>query len=93
VQFTQSGDHVFRDLGFSAEEAESLRIRATLMDEIVDLLDRRNLTQTAAADLMGVSQPRLSDVVCGRIERFSIDALVEMLARAEVRIQLTFRRT
>ncbi len=93
MQFTQSGDNVFRDLGFSAEEAESLRIRATLMDEIVDLLDRRNLTQTAAADLMGVSQPRLSDVVCGRIERFSIDALVEMLARAEVRIQLTFRRT
>lgn len=50
------------------------------------LIADRKLTQVQAARLLGVSQPRVSDVVRGRVERFTIDALVEMLARAGVRL-------
>ena len=52
------------------------------------LITDRKLTQIKAARLLGVSQPRVSDVVRGRVERFTIDALVEMLARAGVRLHI-----
>ena len=88
----RSSGNVFRDLGFDAEEAENLRLRSELMIQIRSLIERRNLTQTAAAKLFGVTQPRVSDLVGGRINLFSIDALVKMLARAEVRVQLVLKR-
>lgn len=53
---------------------------------------RRRLTQARAAKLLGVSQPRVHDLVRGRLHRFSIDALVEMLARAGVRVRFTTER-
>lgn len=55
---------------------------------VEQLITERKLTQAKAARLFGVSQPRVSDVVRGRIERFTIDALVEMLARAGVRLDI-----
>jgi len=86
-----SGD-VFRDLGFPIEEAESLRLRADLMVQIRRLIEARKLTQSAAAKIFGVTQPRVSDLVRGRIDLFSIDTLVDMLARAGVRIDFTIHR-
>lgn len=64
------------------------------MMAIEQLIEARGLTQTRAARLFGVTQPRVSDLVRGRIEVFSIDALVEMLGRAgiEVSIRLEYRR-
>jgi predicted XRE-type DNA-binding protein len=56
------------------------------------LIARRGLTQARAAKLFGVSQPRVNDLVRGRFHRFSIDALVDMLARAGVRVRLTTER-
>ena len=82
-----SGD-VFRDLGFDEDEAAHLRIRATLMARVRKLIEKRGLTQTAAAQLFGVTQPRISDLVRGKIELFSIDGLVDMLARARCRVSL-----
>ena len=80
--------NVFRDLGFGSEEAASLKIRADLMIEIGRLIQRRKLTQAAAAKLFGVTQPRVSDVVRGKIDLFSIDTLVEMLTRAGARVRV-----
>jgi predicted XRE-type DNA-binding protein len=79
---------VYRDLGFPPAEAEYLLLRSRLMAMVADLIRRRGLTQVGAARLLGVSQPRVSDVVRGRFERFTIDALVEMLARAGVRVDV-----
>ena len=62
-----------------------------MMIEAEKLIERRRLTQTAAAKLFGVSQPRVSDLHRGRIDRFSLDALVELLARAGVRVDLVVR--
>jgi predicted XRE-type DNA-binding protein len=72
----RSSGNVFRDLGFPRVEAENLRIRSELMTQLEKLIEREGLTQTAAARLLGVSQPRVSDLVRGRIELFSIDMLV-----------------
>ena len=69
----RSTGNVFRDLGFGAEEAESLRLRAALMVEIRRLMKARRLTQTVAAQLFGVTQPRMSDLVRGKIDLFSLD--------------------
>lgn len=79
---------MFLDLGFSPAEAEYLMLRSRLMMMVTDVVQTRGLTQTQAATLFGVSQPRVSDVVRGRVSRFTIDALVEMLARAGVRLDI-----
>ncbi len=88
MKVEQSTGNVFRDLGFGPKEAESLRLRAELMLEVRRLIRARKLTQRAAASLLGVTQPRISDLIRGKIDLFSIDTLVNMLARGGMRIQL-----
>ena len=85
-------ENVFRDLGFSPEEAENLRVRSDLMIELTKLIEARGLTQVQAAKLFGVSQPRVSDLVRGKIGRFSIDTLVAMFGHAGIRVRFTTKR-
>lgn len=92
IRIPKGSRHVFHDLGFRAAEAEHLRVRAELMVTIERLIARRGLTQARAAKLLGVSQPRVSDIVRGRFHRFSIDALVAMLSRAGVKVRVTTER-
>jgi len=92
IKVTKGSHNVFRELGFSPAEAEHLRVRAELMLALERLIARRGLTQARAAKLLGVSQPRVSDLVRGRFHRFSIDALVDMLARADVKVRFTTER-
>jgi predicted XRE-type DNA-binding protein len=84
----RSSGNVFRDLGFEPKEAESLRLRAQLMAELKRLIQARKLNQNSAAKLFGVTQPRISDLVRGKIDLFSIETLVDMLTRAGIRVQL-----
>ncbi len=79
-KITPSNGNVFEDLGFAKEEAENLKVRSSLMAIIRAIIEEEGLTQARAAKLFGVSQPRISDVVRGKIELFSIDALVNMVA-------------
>lgn len=92
IKITKGSGNVFRDLGFSPSEAEHLRVRAELMVVLERLIVRRRLSQAKAGTLFGVSQPRVNDLVRGRLHRFSIDALVDMLARAGVRVHFTTER-
>ena len=87
-RITRSSGNVFKDIGFPEEEAENLKIRSDLMGHVRRLIDKRGLTQARAAKLMGVSQPRVSDLVRGKIDSFSIDSLVAMLARLGARVSL-----
>lgn len=89
----RGSSNVFRDLGFPPEEAEHLKLRAELMVRLEQLIRDRGLTQAEAAALFGVSQPRVSDLVRGKIERFSIDTLVTMLGHAGARVSVVVRRT
>jgi predicted XRE-type DNA-binding protein len=85
---TPSGGNIFADLGFTGEEAENLKVRSTLMMEIRKVIGARGLRQREAARLFGVSQPRISELVHGKIDQFSIDALVNMLAHAGFRVEV-----
>jgi predicted XRE-type DNA-binding protein len=86
IKVRHSSGNVFRDLGFSSEQAENLKTRSDLMIELTKILESRGLTQAAAARLLGVTQPRISDLRRGKINRFSIDSLVEMLGHAGIRV-------
>ena len=91
VRVTASTGNVFRDLGFHHEEAEHLLVRADLMIQIQKLITARRLKQREAAETLRVSQPRVSDLLRGRIDLFSTDALIDMLARLGARVRLTVK--
>jgi predicted XRE-type DNA-binding protein len=92
LKMQRSSGNVFTDLGFGPDEAEHLRIRADLMIAVRKVIASRKLTQNQAAKLFGVTQPRISNLVRGRIELFSIDTLVDMLAAAGISVKLTVGR-
>ena len=93
LKVTRSSGNVFRDLGFPPEEAEHLKIRADLMIQLQKLIATRGLKQADAAKILGVTQPRVSDLLRGRIDLFSTDALIDMLARLGVRVKLVLTRS
>lgn len=82
--------NVFRDVGLSASQAERMRVRAELLAALQATLRAKKLRQVEAAAWLGIRQPRVSQLLQGRIDLFSSDALVELLARAgkRVRVQL-----
>ena len=88
IRIRRGSGNVFEDIGFPKAEAAHLLIRTDLMLQIERALKARGLTQAKAAKLLKVSQPRVSDLMRGRIEQFSIDALVEMLARLDFTVTL-----
>jgi predicted XRE-type DNA-binding protein len=65
----------------SASEAASMKLRAELANQIIERVHARKLTQAKAAELIGVTQPRISDLMRGRLNLFSLDALVDMADR------------
>lgn len=91
VKITPSSGNVFRDLGFSHEEAEHLLVRADLMIQVQKLITSRGLKQKSAAKILGVTQPRVSDLLRGRIDLFSTDALIDMLARLGAQVRFTVK--
>lgn len=78
-------------LGFAVEEAEHLLVRADLMIQIQKLIASRGLKQKSAAKTLGVTQPRVRDLLRGRIDLFSTDALIDMLARLGATVRLTVK--
>lgn len=77
----KSSGNVFEDLGFDIDEALNLKLRAELMRDIELAINELHLTQADAAKKIGVTQSRVSDLVRGKVDRFSLDALVNMLAK------------
>jgi predicted XRE-type DNA-binding protein len=87
-----SSGNVFADLGFDDAEAQVLALRADLMAQLDQTLKSRKLTQTAAAEVLGVSQGRVSDLTRGKIENFSLDMLVTFAARLGKPARITLAR-
>jgi len=71
-----------------AEEAENMKLRSLLMTALKNHLTRTELSQTQAARLFGVTQPRVSDLMRGKINLFGLDALVNMAAAAGLQIEM-----
>lgn len=91
LKVTPSTGNVFGDLGFPAEEAEHLLIRADLLIQLQKTIASRGLTQAMAARILRVTQPRVSDLLRGRIDLFSTDTLIDMLARLGVRVRVVLK--
>ena len=69
-------------------QAENMKLRSALMMSLKDHIAREGLSQTQAARLFGVTQPRISDLMRGKIDLFSLDTLVNMLAAAGLHIEV-----
>ena len=72
--------------------AASLKARSQLMIELSELIERSGWTQRDAAARFGVTQPRISDLTRGRIDRFSLDTLVDMAAAGGLKPRITVKR-
>lgn len=68
--------------------AANMRLRSSLMIALKDHITREGLSQSQAAKMFGVTQPRVSDLMRGKIELFGLDSLVNMLAAAGLRVEM-----
>ncbi len=76
----------------SSEVAASLKLRAEIANAIIEEIRRRRLTQTRAAQTCGITQPRISDLARGRLDLFSLDALIDMAAHLGLHARLSVHR-
>jgi len=92
IRFEKGSGNVFLDIGFPPEQAHNLLLRADLAIRIERFVKQSGLTQQAAARALGVTQPRLNQLLKGKIELFSLDALVNMATNAGMRVELRVRK-
>lgn len=71
----------------------NMKARAKLIRAIAECIRNSGMTQAEAAKLLGVTQPRISNLMCGRIDVFSLDMLVNMLAALKVRLEMHLEKT
>jgi predicted XRE-type DNA-binding protein len=83
-----SSGNVFVDLGYSPDEAAILQMRADLMADLRKWIKAKRLTQTRAAEILGISQARVSDLIRGKWDRFSLEMLITLATRTGMRIRL-----
>ena len=93
VRATPSSGNVFRDVGFSRKEAAHLKLRADLLIDVRREITTRGLTQAAAAKILGVHPPRVSDLMRGKIDLFNIETLIDMLARLGLSVKVITARS
>jgi predicted XRE-type DNA-binding protein len=80
-QSKKAGDNIFLDLGFEPAEAAVLQMRAKLMNDLRLYIEKERLTQAEAAKRLGIAQSRVSDLVRGKWEKFSLEMLIMLEAR------------
>ena len=85
-------DNVFRDLGFPEGEAQNLLLRADLVIHIRKVIEKLGLTQAEAAKRASITQPRMNDLVKGRTEKFTLDALVNVAAQLGYIVRLSLKK-
>lgn len=85
----KSTENIFEAIGFEKEEADSLLIRSQLLGEIKQYIKDSGMSLRSAAAFFGVSHPRISDIMQGRIDKFKIDYLVDMTAKTGKKVTIT----
>jgi len=93
AKITRTSGNVFKDLGFSHAEAAHLLIRSELMTRLRKVIEARGLKQAEAAKMFRVSQPRVSALMKGRIDLFSVDTLIDMLDRAGFTVRVELKKS
>lgn len=87
---TKSSENIFLDLGFEPAEAAVLQMRANLMADLRLYIEKNGLTQVEAAKRLGIAQSRVSDLIRGKWEKFSLEMLITLETRLgrTVRVEL-----
>ncbi|MBW4623670.1 MAG: helix-turn-helix domain-containing protein [Cyanosarcina radialis HA8281-LM2] len=88
TNIVKASDNIFEDLGFDPQEAANLKIRADLMLDIRRFIIAKKWTQAEAAEFFSETQPRISNLMNGDIDRFGIDKLVQMLSIAGMDVRV-----
>jgi predicted XRE-type DNA-binding protein len=83
---------VFEEIGFRPGEAAHLQLRSAMMTRLIAEIEKRGLTQAQAAKRMGITQPRVSDLMRGKLHLFSIDTLVALLSGMGLRVDFKVRK-
>jgi predicted XRE-type DNA-binding protein len=91
IKVTRSSGNVFRDVGFAAEQAEHLLVRSDLLIQLQKAIAARGMKQSEVAKALKVTQPRVSDLLRGRIDLFSTDMLIDMLARLGIHVRIVLK--
>ncbi len=89
-KITKSSGNVFVDLGFDPAEAAVLQLRANLMSDLRFYIEKQKLTQSEAAKRLGIAQSRVSDLVRGKWDKFSLEMLITLEARLGRTIRVEF---
>lgn len=84
----KAGENLFLALGFPPHEAEILQLRADLMNRLALWIHEQGITQTEAAERLGLTQARVSDLVRGKWKKFSLDMLLSLAVKAGMRVRL-----
>ena len=79
---------VWDDIEDTQEEAENMKLRSILMMALKNHIIRTGISQAEAAKLLGITQPRVSDLMCGKINLFGLDALVKLATAAGLHLEL-----
>ena len=85
-------DNVFRDLGFPEGEAQNLLLRADLVMHIRKVIEKLGITQAEADKRASITQPRMNDLVKGRTEKFTLDAMVNVAAQLGYVVKLSLKK-
>jgi predicted XRE-type DNA-binding protein len=85
---TDSSGNVFADLGFDPAEAAILQMRAKLMNDLRDFIRLSGMTQMEAAQRLGIAQSRVSDLMRGKWDKFSLEMLISLEARVGRKVHL-----
>ena len=88
AKVSESSGNIFVDLGFPPHEAAVLLLRAELAEALRQWIESENFTQAKAAKHLGIAQPRVSEIVRGKIELMSLDYLVGLCAKAGVSVEV-----
>lgn len=91
LKITKGSANVFEDLGFTAQESQNLLLRSQTMIVLVQWFEASGMTQAQAAKSLSITQPRFNQLLKGKIEIFSLDALVNMATSAGMRVGLSIR--
>lgn len=91
IKMIKGSANVFEDLGFDLQESQNLLLRSQTMIALVQWFEASGMTQATAAKTLGITQPRFNQLLKGKIEIFSLDALVNMATSAGMRVGLSIR--
>ena len=88
----ESSGNVFEDMGFEKHEAEILKAKAQVMNELEKFIKTKNLTQAQAAEILGVPRPRINRLLKGDFRNITLDKMGEMVSRAGMTLEVKVRK-